>query len=33
MQREGIEYRYSFDDDFDAVEGVTRLETPENPFR
>ena len=33
MQREGIEYRYSFDDDFDAVEGVIRLETPENPFR
>jgi len=33
MQREEIEYLYSFDGDFDAVEGVTRLETPENPFR
>lgn len=32
MQREGIDYLYSFDDDFDAVEGVTRLETPDNPF-
>jgi len=33
MQREEIEYLYSFDGDFDAVEGVTRLDTPENPFR
>ena len=33
MQREGIEYRYSFGDGFDAVEGVTRLKTSENPFR
>jgi predicted nucleic acid-binding protein len=32
MQREGIEYVYSFDDDFDAVEDVTRLDTPDNPF-
>jgi predicted nucleic acid-binding protein len=32
MEREGIEYLYSFDDDFDAVEGVTRLETADNPF-
>jgi predicted nucleic acid-binding protein len=32
IHREGIEYVYSFDDDFDAVEGVTRLATPENPF-
>jgi predicted nucleic acid-binding protein len=32
MAREGIEYLYSFDDDFDAVEGVTRLGTAENPF-
>jgi predicted nucleic acid-binding protein len=32
MQREGIEYLYSFDDDFDALGGVTRLETPDNPF-
>jgi hypothetical protein len=32
MQREGIEYLYSFDDDFDALGGITRLETPDNPF-
>lgn len=32
MQREGIEYLYSFDDDFDVIKGVTRLETPDNPF-
>lgn len=32
MEREGIEYLYSFDDDFDAIEGLTRLETPDNPF-
>lgn len=32
MQREDIEYIYSFDDDFDAVEGVTRLNTAINPF-
>lgn len=32
MEREGIEYLYSFDDDFDGIEGITRLETPENPF-
>jgi predicted nucleic acid-binding protein len=32
MKREGIEYLYSFDDDFDAIEGLTRLETPGNPF-
>lgn len=32
MHREGIDYLYSFDDDFDAVEGITRLETPVNPF-
>ena len=32
MQREGIEYLYSFDDDFDTIHGITRLETPENPF-
>ena len=33
MQREDIEYLYSFDDDFDAVAGITRLETPDNPFK
>lgn len=32
MEREGIEYLYSFDDDFDVVEAITRLETPDNPF-
>lgn len=32
MQTEGIEYVYSFDDDFDAVPGITRFVTPENPF-
>jgi len=32
MQREGIEYLYSFDDDFDGIEGITRLDSPDNPF-
>lgn len=32
MRRDGIEYLYSFDDDFDAVEEITRLETADNPF-
>jgi len=32
MEREGIEYLYSFDDDFDVIESITRLETPDNPF-
>lgn len=32
MQREGIEYLYSFDDDFDVIEDITRLETADNPF-
>ncbi|MFB6236593.1 MAG: type II toxin-antitoxin system VapC family toxin [Halopenitus sp.] len=32
MDRENVEYLYSFDDDFDTVEGVTRLETANNPF-
>lgn len=32
MEREGVEYCYSFDADFDAVEGVTRLATAEDPF-
>jgi len=32
MQRTGIEHLYSFDDDFDGIEGITRLETPDNPF-
>jgi len=32
MQRTGIENLYSFDDDFDGIEGITRLDTPDNPF-
>lgn len=32
MQREEIEYLYSFDDGFDSVPGITRLTTPENPY-
>lgn len=32
MRRAGIEYLYSFDDDFDRFDGITRLETAENPF-
>ncbi|SDF96233.1 type II toxin-antitoxin system VapC family toxin [Halorientalis regularis] len=32
MQREDIEYLYSFDDDFDALDGITRLATANNPF-
>ena len=31
MQRENIEYLYSFDDDFDTLDGVSRLETADNP--
>jgi predicted nucleic acid-binding protein len=29
MQRQGLEYIYSFDDDFD---GIIRLNSDENPF-
>lgn len=32
MRGENLEYIYSFDDDFDAVDGITRLATAENPF-
>jgi predicted nucleic acid-binding protein len=32
MQREEIEYLYSFDDDFDTLDDITRLETADNPF-
>lgn len=32
MQREGIEYLYSFDDDFDVIGDITRLETSDNLF-
>lgn len=27
-----IEYVFSFDDDFDGLDGVTRLDTAENPY-
>ena len=32
MGREEIERLYSFDDDFDALDGITRLETADDPF-
>lgn len=32
MEREGIEYLYAFDDDFDVIDAITRLETPTDPF-
>lgn len=32
MRRTGVEYVYSFDDDFDRFDGVTRLATAANPF-
>lgn len=32
MQRQEIDYLYSFDSGFDAISTVTRLTTPENPF-
>jgi predicted nucleic acid-binding protein len=31
-RRTGIEFLYSFDDDFDAVDGLTRLPAAVNPF-
>ena len=31
MERVGIEYIYSFDDDFDRFDNVTRLTTADNP--
>jgi uncharacterized protein len=31
LQREEIEYIYSFDNDFDAVEDIIRLDTASNP--
>jgi hypothetical protein len=33
MQTEGLGYLYAFDDDFDAVEGVHRLDTAVDPYR
>lgn len=32
MHGEGIEYIYSFDGDFDAVDGIVRLDVAANPF-
>lgn len=32
MERTDIEYLYSFDEDFDGLGVVTRLDTPVNPF-
>jgi len=32
MDREGIEYLYSFDNDFDVLDGITRLDTTTNLF-
>ncbi|WP_459190762.1 PIN domain-containing protein [Halosimplex sp. J119] len=32
MQTADIEYLYAFDDDFDAVDGVSRLEIAANPY-
>lgn len=32
MERTDLEYLYSFDDDFDALDYITRLETAVNPF-
>lgn len=32
MRSEGIEYIYSFDDDFDPIDEVTRVNRAENPF-
>lgn len=31
MQREDIDYLYSFDSDFDAIENITRLKTADHP--
>lgn len=32
MERTELEHLYSFDDDFDALGHITRLDTPANPF-
>ncbi len=32
MRRTGLEYVYSFDDDFARFDGITRLATPTDPF-
>jgi predicted nucleic acid-binding protein len=31
MEREDIDYLYSFDSDFDAIENITRLKTADHP--
>lgn len=33
MQSRGIEYVYSFDDDFDEVDGIDRLNSAVDPYR
>lgn len=32
MQRVGMEYVYSFDDDFDRFDEISRLDSADNPF-
>lgn len=32
MQSENLEYIYSFDDDFDGIDGITRLNSAVDPF-
>jgi len=32
METAELEYLYAFDDDFDAADAVTRLDTPTNPY-
>lgn len=32
MHREDIQYLYSFDDDYDHLETISRLDTADNPF-
>lgn len=32
MERTDIGYLYSFDDDFDVLDWVTRLDTPDDPY-
>jgi predicted nucleic acid-binding protein len=33
MQAEGLGYLYAFDDDFDVMDGVYRLDTATNPYK
>jgi len=33
MQAEGLRYLYAFDDDFDAVEDISRLNTAKDPYQ